>query len=65
MRTDTPHFGVQTITPPDASGGAICRQTRHYAFFIYKCLFGVSQVLFVPRSKLVRSEINQNIKRPN
>ena len=24
------------------SGGAICRQTRHYAYFIHKCLFGVT-----------------------
>ena len=24
------------------SGGAICRQTRQYAYFIHKCLFGVT-----------------------
>ena len=24
------------------SGGAICRQTRHYAYFIHKCLFSVT-----------------------
>ena len=24
------------------SGGAICRQTRHYAYFIQKCLLGVT-----------------------
>ena len=29
---------------------AICRQTRHHAYFIHKCLFGVT---IVPRSKLV------------
>ena len=46
------------------SGGAICRQTRQYANFIHKCLFDVTNSsLIVPRSKLVRSEINQKFNK--
>ena len=45
------------------SGGAICRQTCHYAYFIHKCLFGVTNCSATLRSKLAHSETNQNINK--